>query len=107
MRTYPHRRDDGTVAYFEISNAIPWSLGFMRRVLTSVQGATDFRRIRFSDDRYAFRYSGRECVVHEPFGDNSRYWVGPVEKEPPIDMAAVQDAFSRFTVLSIFGPGLR
>ncbi len=40
--------------------------------------------------------------MHEPFGDNSRYWVGPVEKEPPIDMAAVQDAFSRFTVFSIF-----
>jgi len=34
--------------------------------------------------------------VHEPFGDNSRYWIGPVENEPPIDMSPVRDAFSRF-----------
>jgi hypothetical protein len=37
--------------------------------------------------------------VHEPFGDNSRYWIGPVENDPPIDMAPVRDAFSRFRVI--------
>ena len=54
MRTYPHFRDDGTIAYFEISNAFPWSLGFMRRVLTSVEGVSGFRRERNSDDRFSF-----------------------------------------------------
>jgi hypothetical protein len=24
----------------------------------------------------------RSCVAHEPFGDNSRYWMGPIENEP-------------------------
>jgi hypothetical protein len=47
-------------------------------------------------DRFAFIYLGRSCVVHEPFGDNSRYWIGPVAQEPAIDMTAVRDAFSRF-----------
>lgn len=96
MRTYPHVRDDGTIAYFEISNAFPWSLGFMRRVLTSVEGVSDFRRERNSDDRFSFVCFGRRCVVHEPFGDNSRYWIGPAEPEPPIDMTVMRDAFTRF-----------
>jgi hypothetical protein len=96
MRTYPHVRDDGTIAYFEISNAFPWSLGFMRRVLTSVEGVSGFRRERNSDDRFCFVYVGRRCVVHEPFGDNSRYWIGPAEPEPPIDMTVMRDAFTRF-----------
>lgn len=98
MRTYPHVRNDGTIAYFEISNAFPWSLGFMRRVLTSVEGVSDFRRERNCDDRFSFLYFGRRCVVHEPFGDNSRYWIGPAEPEPPIDMTAMRDAFTQFRV---------
>jgi len=74
----------------------------MRRVLTSVPGVSDFKRDRSGDDRFAFLYVGRGCVVHEPFGDNNRYWIGPVEKEPPIDMAPVRDAFSRFRFLLTF-----
>ncbi len=102
MKTHAHIRDDGSVAYFEISNALPWSFGFMRRVLTTVPDVSDVKRIWFSDDRYSFRYLGRDCVVHEPFGDNSRYWIGPAEVEPPIDMAQVRDAFARFSLLPTF-----
>jgi hypothetical protein len=54
MRTFPHIREDRTIAYFEISNAFPWSWGFMRRVLTSVQGVSDFKRARSNDDRFAW-----------------------------------------------------
>ena len=68
----------------------------MRRVLTSVQGVFDFKRVRSGDDRFAFVYLGSSCVVNEPLGDNSRYWIGPVEKEPPIDMTPIRDALSRF-----------
>ncbi len=66
MRTYPHVRDDGTIAYFEISNAFPWSLGFMRRVLTSVEGVSGFRRERNSDDRFSFLYlaDAALCTSH-------------------------------------------
>ena len=105
MRTFPHIREDRTFAYFEISNAFPWSWGFMRRVLTSVQGVSDFKRASSNDDRFAFAYLGRNCVVHEPFGDNSRYWIGPVEKEPPIDMTPVRDAFPRFRFRMTFDRG--
>ena len=98
MKTYPHIRADGSIAYFEISNVVPWSLGFMRGVLRSVPGVTDFKKNWFDRDgyRFAFCLYGRECTVWEPWGDNSRYWVGPVDKAPPIDMRAVNDAFVRF-----------
>jgi hypothetical protein len=39
---------------------------------------------------------GRPCVVNEPFGDNSRYWIGPVEKDPLLDLRAIHDAFVGF-----------
>lgn len=68
----------------------------MRRVLTSVEGVSDFTRVRVNDDRFFFVYLGRRCVVNEPFGDNSRYWVGPAEPNPPIDMTAIRDAFTQF-----------
>jgi hypothetical protein len=71
-------------------------------VLTSVSGVSDFKWVRSNDDRFAFLYLGRGCIVHEPFGDNSRYRIGPVEKEPPIDMTPVRDAFSRFRFLLTF-----
>ena len=96
MKTYPHIREDGTISYFEISNAFPWSWGFIRRVLASVQGVTDFKRVRSSDDRFAFVYLGRSCVVNEPFGDNSRYLIGPVENDQPIDMTPIIDVFRGF-----------
>lgn len=97
MKTYPHVRSDGTTAYFEISSAFPWSWGFMRRVLAKVPGVSGICRVRSNDDRFAFSYLGIKCIVHEPFGDNSRYWIGPVEKDVPVDMAPIQEAFSRFT----------
>jgi hypothetical protein len=73
----------------------------MRRLLTSVPGVSEFKCVRSDDDRFSFVYLGRSCVVHEPFGDNSRYWIGPVENYPPIDMAPVQEAFSRFQLFRV------
>ena len=107
MKTHPHFRSDGSIAYFEISNALPWSLGFMRRVLGSVAGVTDFRRNWFNDRRFSFSLYGRRCVVWEPWGDSSRYWIGPTEVGPPADMRAVHDAFRRFRFLLTSDPDFR
>src|SRR5690349_20746583 len=96
MQTYAHIRPDGTVAYFEVSNLLPWSLGLMRRVLHTVDGVTGYKRQWFNEDRFSFVYRGRSCVVNEPFGDNSRYWIGPTEKEPPLDMSPVHNAFVEY-----------
>ena len=42
-----------------------------------------------------FECGGETCVVHEPFGDNSRYWIGPAFPErSAIDMRPIQQAFA-------------
>ena len=96
MKTYPFMTETGLVKAFEISNAFPWSLGAMRKILQSVDGVTGYRRNWFNDDRFSFVFRGRPCVVNEPYGDNTRYWIGPIEMEPPLDMAPVHEAFRRF-----------
>ena len=96
MKTHSHIRADGSIAYFEDSNGIPWSFGFMRRVLESVTSVTDFQKNWLNENRFSFQLYGRKCTVWEPWGDNSRYWVGPLNKESPIDMRSVNDAFVRF-----------
>ena len=107
MRTYPHIREDASVAYFEISNSFPWSLGPMRRVLCSVPGVAGFRKQWFNEYRFIFTFLGRDCLVWEPWGDSSRYWIGPVVKEPPLDMRPVEGAFKRFTFLATFDRDVR
>ena len=108
MRTHPCKRPDGSVASFEISNVIPWSMGPMRRVLASVAGVSDIERTNNGgDDRWTFRYLGRVCVVNEPWGDSSRYWVGPAESDAALDMSPVHDAFCAYRFLLGLRPSVK
>jgi hypothetical protein len=34
-----------------------------------------------SDIRGTFRFAGADFVIVEPFGDNSRYWIGPADDQ--------------------------
>jgi hypothetical protein len=104
MQTHPSKRPDGSVSRFEVSNAIPWSLGPMRRVLTSVAGVSDVHRSRTGDDRWTFSYLGHKCLVHEPWGDNSRYWVMPADPDAAIDLGPVHDAFCSYRLLGGLTP---
>jgi hypothetical protein len=79
MRTYPIRGDDGVLFAFEVDAQL---LGRrLARVLRQIDGVTDVRRRRWWDGspdvHIRFQYRGREYVVWEPFGDNSRWWIGP------------------------------
>ena len=68
----------------------------MRKVLQSVEGVKDVQRNWFNENRYSFSFQGRSCVVHEAFGDNDRYWIGPADLNLPLNMAPVHDAFRVF-----------
>ena len=79
MRTYPIRSAGGVLYAFEVDAQL---LGRrLARVLRQIEGVTDVRPRRWwigsPDIRIRFRYRGREYVVWEPFGDNSRWWIGP------------------------------
>ena len=96
MRTYPILRDDGTVLAFEITSAWVTFIPLFR-ILRSVPGVTDVKRQYFRDDRVAFKLHGVPFVVNEPWGDSSRYWVGPEDPtESPPDIRPLHQAFFQY-----------
>jgi len=98
----------GQVFAFEVANLL-----LSRRracdVVRAIPGATITREVRFllfrrEDVFCEFLLDGQRFKISEPFGDNSRYWVG---SEPPRwceQLAVVREAFSRFKP-SWFGRG--
>ena len=83
MRTERIVREDGSLLAFEITSA--W-LTFrpLFRILRSVSGVSDVRRQYFKDDRVSFKFNGEPFVVYEPWGDSSRYWIGPVDTKTSV-----------------------
>lgn len=89
MKTYPVRSKDGTRTFaFEIENIyIPPSTA--ARLLSKVEGVSnvELRKIfsKWQEVHVKFRYRGQPYMVWEPFGDSSRYWVGPMEEANDAD----------------------
>lgn len=99
MKTYLAIQRDGRVTAFEIEHACI-SRMTVSRILKQVAGVSGVHVAgRFgssSDIRVAFQYFGLEYVVLEPFGDNSRYWIGPKNPgESVADARDLEDAFKR------------
>lgn len=97
MRTFPSFREDGHLVGFEVASS--WlMLGPLIHLLRSVPGVTDVRRVWFKDDRVVFTFNGLPAVVNEPWGDNSRYWVGLKDRvsNPEVDITPIHQAFERY-----------
>jgi hypothetical protein len=101
MRTYPILRDDGSLLAFEISNT--WiAKGTIRRLLCSVPGVSDVQATTSGEQRALFSFHGEPCEVWEPFGDNSRYWVGPQDAaNSTLDLSLLRCAFETHAPLLI------
>jgi hypothetical protein len=93
------RDKDGRVFAFEIDNLLIGRLGVCK-VVESIPEARVVERPRlFARSQVCafcvFEVSGIAFVAEEPFGDDSRYWIGP---EPPrwvAEIEVVRAAFSR------------
>ncbi len=82
MRVHNLKDSEGRVFAFEVSNAIIGRSGACA-IVAGIPGVSGVRRRSKGDpaeDRCYFDLEGQRFLVMEPFGDNSRYWVGP---EPP------------------------
>ena len=82
MKTYPlidEKKGDRPFA-FEIENAYVGT-GTIARLLAEVDGVTDVRARKLfrgsSEIHVEFKYLNHDYIVWEPYGDNSRYWIGP------------------------------
>jgi hypothetical protein len=86
---------------FEIDN-IAVSPDACARVLHDVPGVSDVevpRRRFLEETRVTFRYHGLPFEVWEPYGDNSRYWIGPIDpKKSKIDVTPIENAFKQLSL---------
>ncbi len=98
MRIYPlaAKEKDRTFA-FEIENAYI-SLTSIVGLIASVDGATDVKKRKLfakkDDVHIEFNYMGKPYIVWEPFGDNSRYWIGPKNgPDSALDIQGLEEVF--------------
>lgn len=110
MRTYP---DEGTkldyTVGFEIDNVYV-SLSKVASILSSINGVTQVKRRRlfskWQDIHIWFNYKGHKCVVIEPFGDNSHYWIGLENSTLKLNLNDVERAFNQYQpplLIKVFG----
>jgi hypothetical protein len=110
MQTYPISDKEGVRSpIFQIENAYIGP-ATVAKLLAQVNGVSDVRRRKMfaksSDVHIEFQYLGRPYIVWEPFGDNSRYWIGPADMvagapdvaklEHPKDIANLEEAFKHY-----------
>ncbi len=81
---------------FEVTST--WiTFGPLRNVLSSIEGVASVKRHFIGDDRFSFSYLGERCVINEPWGDNSRYWIGPLNaRASQVDMSPLRLAFQTY-----------
>ena len=100
MDTYPSKDEKTDILVsFEIDNTYA-SPSMVAGVLSKVDGVTNVkvRRLfsKWEDVHVWFRYKNVDCIVLEPFGDNSRYWIGPKNSEEKFDFHDIEKAFKRY-----------
>ncbi|MCV2371423.1 hypothetical protein, partial [Roseateles oligotrophus] len=95
MRVHILPAADGTPFAFEVGNLL-LTRGQACRVVESIPGAEIVRRSRLfrdTSDFCEFRIGDDVFVIEEPFGDNSRYWIGPKNPEGSSSIGVVRRAF--------------
>ena len=95
MRIFDIRAEDGKLHGFEVENT--W---LSRRGVARIVGSIPGVRIRraksgwFSrDDFCEFDVNGVGFVAEEPFGDNSRYWIRPLDGLHDAELTIVRERF--------------
>ncbi len=95
MRTHILPNTDGAPYAFEISNLL-LTRNQACKLVEVIPGAVVVRRSRLfrdTDDFCEFKIGDAVFLIEEPFGDNSRYWVGPKDGKPTSSLDVVRSAF--------------
>lgn len=103
MTTYDLKDKEGRVFAFEIENWILGRWGVVR-VVRTIPGAV-IKRMPvflswFREEKFCeFEVDGHTYVAWEPFGDNSRFWIGPEPTHWLPQTEKVWEAFKKFSGL--------
>ncbi|NYE29637.1 hypothetical protein HDE78_002603 [Rhodanobacter sp. K2T2] len=100
MRIFPTGEKDGRAIAFEIENVYV-SRKAISQLLKQADGVSNVKlggHFSSSNDiRIEFQYLGCDYMVWEPFGDNSRYWIGPKNPEESVaDAKGLEDIFKSY-----------
>jgi hypothetical protein len=82
MRTYDLTDEQRRLFAFEVSNTLIGRIGAcaVARGISGVSNLVETRDTAGKDEICSFELSGERFIICEPFGDNSRFWIGT---EPP------------------------
>jgi hypothetical protein len=98
MRTFPLQASSKLHA-FEVSNIWLQPRAIARLVRSQGAEVTFQRRLfRSGDVHLRFKFKGKEFQVVEPFGDNSRYWIGPAgdSPAPSAEVSELHEVFAHY-----------
>jgi hypothetical protein len=101
MRVYDLKAEDGSLRAFEVENTL-LTRGRACRIAKSIPGVVLIRQSRLfrdTDDFCEFTLAGETYIIEEPFGDNSRYWIGGKEASQSSSLQQVRVAFERHNTL--------
>jgi hypothetical protein len=92
--------DKARSSAFEVENAYI-SVATIVQLLQQVEGVNEVQPRKklseSSDVHVEFKYLGQPYIVWEPYGDNSRYWIGPKDGvEAGGDSTEIEQAFKRY-----------
>lgn len=101
MKTYPISDQLPQHCWaFEIENIYLTRARIAKLLLgvTEVSGVVVLRTLKDTDGvRLTFKYRSHDFVVWEPYGDSSRYWIGPDEEnDKSQDLEAIRIVFERY-----------
>lgn len=99
MKVFPVKAENGQEIAFEIENVYvtPKKIAHLLNDLPEVHDVHIGKLFRSSDERVAFKYLDKDFVVWEPYGDSSRYWIGPKDStDLKIDLKELKDAFLNY-----------
>lgn len=105
MKVHDLEDSEGRVDAFEVGNGL-LTRNKAVKVVSAIPGVRVLRtpKIFESNEEFAeFELDGVLFKIWEPFGDNSRYWVGPEPAEWCEQIAIVREAFVQHKVLGMFG----
>jgi hypothetical protein len=97
MRTHDIKDSQGRILAFEIDNLFV-SRRHVCRILRTIPGLLVLRTpcflTRSKEEEFCeFELGGQKFTAWEPFGDNSRYWIGPEPMGWSEQVALVRNAF--------------
>jgi hypothetical protein len=104
MKIYDLKDETGRIFAFEV-----WNFGRHRacRFVSKIPGVKILKRQKhfqfFSHDKFCeFELKGLKFVLWEPWGDSSRYWVGPEPANWCPELAEVRKAFASYKAFWLF-----